>query len=154
MALLGLFKPKDEVDGEPVLKDRSMILAYMEELIRLGANVQLWLHKDDFVPMSGKIDLLNENDGAMTLLLQRALPGDLQANTPMDMVLSMDGMRFDTPVRFIQREGYLRALFSLPKQISHAERRAKMRARFGPREKAPARCWKEFLKGGVPLGAW
>ncbi|MBK8794446.1 MAG: response regulator [Holophaga sp.] len=152
MALLGLFKPKDEIAGEPVLKDRSMILAYLEELARLGANVQFWVHKDDFVPLSGKIDLLHEQDSTMTVLLQRALPGDLQPNSILDMVFSMDGMRFDTPVHFIERAGYLRALFTLPKQISHAERRAKMRARFGPREKATCTVLEGFFEGKGATG--
>ena len=74
----------------------------------------------------------------MTVTLQRALPGDTHVQQVMEMAFSLDGMRFLAPVKFLGREGYLRAELSVPEVVRHAERRGKMRTRFGPREKATA----------------
>ncbi|MDP2876371.1 MAG: hypothetical protein Q8O00_09320, partial [Holophaga sp.] len=79
-------------------------------------------------------------------------PGDLEPNTAMQMIFSLDGMRFDTPVRFLKRDGYLRALLTVPEQVLHAERRGKMRARFGPREKASCTVLEGFFDGKGATG--
>jgi len=147
MALLGFLRSWDETEGEPVLRDHSTILAYIEDLIRIGSAVQCWASRDDLVPISGKIDLLHEESGTMTVVLQRALPGEFQANTVLDMVFTLEGMRFDAPIKFLRRDGYLRALFTVPEKIMHAERRSKMRARFGPRERGTCTVLEGLFEG-------
>jgi len=147
MALLGFLRSWDEKEGEPVLRDASTILAYLEDLIRIGSQTQFWISREDLAPLAGKIDLLHEESRTMTVLLQRALPGDIQPNTPLEMVFTLEGMRFDAPVKFLRREGYLRALFSVPEKVLHAERRAKMRARFGPRERGTCTVLEELFDG-------
>ena len=98
MALLGFLRSWDEAEGEPVLRDHPTILAYVEDLIRVGSLVQFWVNRDDLVPLTGKIDLLHEESRTMTVVLQRALPGDFQANTLLDMVFTLEAMRFDALV--------------------------------------------------------
>src|SRR5664280_287316 len=116
MALLGFLRSWDEKDGEPVLKDHSTILAYLEYLIRVRSMVQFWISRDDLVPITGKVDLLSEEAGIMTIVLQRALSGQMEPNTPLDMVFTLEGMRFDAPVKFIRRDGYLRGVFTVPQR--------------------------------------
>jgi len=152
MALLGFLRSWDEREGEPVLKDQSTILAYIEDLIRIRSFVQFWLKGDDMLPIAGRIDLLSELSGHMTITLQRALPGDIQANTAMEMMFTLEGMRFDAPVKFLRRDGYLRAQFSIPEKVRHAERRTKMRARFGPREKATCTLLEDLFEGHGAAG--
>lgn len=152
MALLGFLRSWDEREGEPVLKDLQTILAYIEDLIRIRSTVQFWLKTDDLVPIVGRLDLLSELSGHMTITLQRALPGDLQSNTPMEMMFTLEGMRFDAPVKFLRRDGYLKALFTIPEKVRHAERRTKMRARFGPREKATCTVLEGLFEGHGAAG--
>ena len=147
MALLGFLRSWDEREGEPVLKDMPTILAYIEDLIRIRNSVQFWLKDDDLVPLTGKIDLLSELPGTMTVVLQRALPCDLAEKTSFKMVFPLEGMRFEAPVRFLRRDGYLRAIFTLPEKVCHAERRSKMRARFGPRERATCTVLEGLFEG-------
>ena len=85
MALLGFLRSWDEREGEPVLKDVPTILAYIEDLIRIRSSVQFWLKDDDLVPITGKIDLLSELPGTMTVVLQRALPCELAEKTGFKM---------------------------------------------------------------------
>jgi CheY-like chemotaxis protein len=147
MALLGFLKSWDEKEGEPVLKDHSTILAYLEDLIRIRSQVQFWISRDDLVPIVGKIDLLNEEAGTITIVLHRALPGNLGPNTLLDMVFALEGMRFDAPVKFVRRDGYLRGVFTVPQRVLHAERRMKMRARFGPRERGTCTILEDLFEG-------
>jgi len=136
MALLGFLKSREEEAGEPVLRDRPTILAYLEELIRLRTQVQVWFKKGDLAPTSGKIDLLQEDAGTMTMTLQRSIPGDLLPPAPMEMIFMIDSMRFLTQIKFKAREAYMKAMFQIPEVVRHAERRCKLRSRFGLREKA------------------
>jgi CheY-like chemotaxis protein len=147
MALLGFLRSWDEKEGEPVLRDHPTILAYLEDLIRVGSLVQFWISRDDLVPLTGKIDLLHEESGSVTVILQRALPGDLQPDTHMEMVFTLEGMRFDAPVKFLRRDGYLRAQFTVPEKVMHAERRGKLRARFGPRERGTCTVLEGLFEG-------
>lgn len=147
MALLGFLRSWDEREGEPVLKDVPTILAYIEDLIRIRSSIQFWLKDDDLVPFTGRIDLLSELPGTMTVALQRALPCDLAEKTGFKMVFPLEGMRFEAPVRFLRRDGYLRAIFAVPERVCHAERRTKMRARFGPRERATCTVLEGLFEG-------
>lgn len=147
MALLGFIKSREEEAGEPVLRDRPTILAYLEELIRLHTPVQVWFKKGDLVPTTARIDLLREEEGTILLSTQRSLPGDILPPCPMDMVFMIDGMRFRSQIRFKARDAYMKSSFQVPEVVRHAERRGKMRTRFSHRERASVTVLEGFFDG-------
>jgi len=79
--------------------------------------------------------------------LQRALPGDLSTKRVLELAFPLEGVRLLASVHFEARDGYLKAIFSLPEAIRFGERRERVRARFGPREKARVTVLEDFLQG-------
>jgi len=147
---VALPKPKkpEGVDGrEPELRDREMILAYFEELSRLGAPVMLWVDQDAWIPIGLKVEAVREDTWSFSAALQRALPGDLSGKRVLELAFPLEGVRLLASVRFQARDGYLKGAFSLPEAIRFGERRERVRARFGPREKARVTVLEDFLQG-------
>jgi len=153
MSILGFIKTRNEDTGEPVLRDRPTVLAYMEELIRLQKPVQIWMRKGDLTPTAGRIDALQEDDGIMRIALQRSIPGDILPPCPMEMFFMIDGQRFLTQIRFKTRDAYLKACFKIPEVVRHAERRSRMRTRFSPRERASTTVLEGIFDGIGASGA-
>lgn len=152
MALLGFIKSREDEAGEPVLRDRPTILAYIEELIRIRTPVQIWMRKGDLAPAMARVDLLREEEGIMVLTLQRSIPGDITPPSAMEMIFMIDGMRFRTQIRFKARDSYMKACFQIPEVIRHAERRCKLRTRFSHRERASATVLEGFFDGTGATG--
>jgi len=147
---VSLLKPKKPIslDGhEPELRDPETILAYFEELSRLGTPVMLWVDQDSWVPIGLKVEGVREDSWCFSGSLQRALPGELSTKQTLELAFPLEGVRLLASVRFEAREGYLKAVFSLPESIRFGERRERIRARFGPREKARVTVLEDFLQG-------
>ena len=136
MAIVNLFSKAEGALGELLLKDRNVILAYMEELAHLHTPVKLWCKEEDRAPLGAQVMKVDEESLKLLLRLQRALPGDIAPKQKITMVFPLGGFRFLAQVRFLTRGQYLEAYVSLPEAVRHAERRSKMRTRFGSREKA------------------
>lgn len=147
---VSLPKPKkpERIDGrEPELRDREMILAYFEELSRLGTAVMLWVDQDSWIPIGLKVEGVREDSWSFSAALQRALPGELSSKRVLELAFPLEGVRLLASVHFQVREGYLKASFSLPEAIRFGERRERVRARFGPREKARVTVLEDFMQG-------
>ena len=136
MAIVNLFSKAEGALGELLLKDRNSILAYMEELAYLHTPVKLWCKEEDRVALGAQVLRVEEDSMRILLRLQRALPGDMLPKQKITMVFPLGGFRFLAQVRFLTRGQYLEAYVSVPEAVRHAERRSKMRTRFGSREKA------------------
>ncbi len=148
--IVSLPKPKkpERIDGrEPELRDREMILAYFEELSRLGTAVMLWVDLDSWIPIGLKVEGVREDSWSFSAVLQRALPGELSGKRVLELAFPLEGVRLLASVHFQAREGYLKASFSLPEAIRFGERRERVRARFGPREKARVTVLEDFMQG-------
>lgn len=148
--IVSLPKPKkpERIDGrEPELRDREMILAYFEELSRLGTAVMLWVDQDSWIPIGLKVEGVREDSWSFSAALQRALPGELSGKRVLELAFPLEGVRLLASVHFQARDGYLKASFSLPEAIRFGERRERVRARFGPREKARVTVLEDFVQG-------
>jgi len=147
---VSLIKPKkpEGIDGhEPELRDREIILAYFEELIRLGTPVMLWVDQDSWIPIGLKVEAVREDSWSFSAALQRALPGELSSKRVLELAFPLERVRLLANVHFLAREGYLKAAFSLPEAIRFGERRERVRARFGPRERARVTVLEDFMQG-------
>jgi len=147
---VSLPKPKkpERIDGrEPELRDREMILAYFEELCRLGTPVMLWVDQESWIPIGLRVEAVGEDSWGFSAALQRALPGDLSSKRILELAFPLEGVRLLAHVHFQARDGYLKAVFSLPEAIRFGERRERIRARFGPREKARVTVLEDFMQG-------
>ena len=129
-SLLGEAKPLG-----PELRDRETILAYLEELARIGTAMQVWVGKDCILPYEVHIKLVEEGRKRFLVFLGRALPHDVERQH-IEISFPLDGRRFIARVKCLGREGYMTAAFSIPESVEEGERRQRVRARFGPREKA------------------
>lgn len=147
MGLKELFAKPSAPDAEPVLRDRSTILAYLEELCRVRTPVLIWLNRDDLLPVTAKVELVGEETDSLTLSLQRSLPGEIDPRFPLELLFPLDGMRFRCALRFRERGGYMKAVFKIPEAVLHAERREKIRTRVGQRENASATVLESLFKG-------
>lgn len=147
MGLKERFAKPSVPDSEPVLRDRSTILACLEELCRLRTPISIWLDRDDLLPVTARVELVGEETDTLTLSLQRALPGEIDPRFPLELLFPLDGMRFRCALRFRERGGYMKAVFKLPEAVLHAERREKVRTRFGQRENASATVLESLFRG-------
>jgi len=147
---VALPKPKKptSTDGqEPELRDSETILAYFEELSRLGTPVMLWVDQESWIPIGLKVEAVREDSWSFSASLQRALPGELSTKRTLEVAFPLEGVRLLASLRFEAREGYLKASFSLPESIRFGERRERIRARFGPRERARVTVLEDFMQG-------
>lgn len=140
-------KPETTDGGEPELRDRETILAYFEELARLGTPVNLWVDSESWIPIGLRIEAVREDGWSFSAALQRALPGDLSPKRLLEVAFPLEGVRLLASLHFLEREGYLKASFALPESIRFGERRERVRARFGPRERARVTVLEDFLQG-------
>lgn len=139
MALIGIFKKSEpKPDREPTLRDREQILAYLEELFRVRAEIATKTSEDADITYMVKVDVVNEEKGSFTISMQNRPPREPLPGTPIHFFFTMDGLRFRTQARFLARGGYMQSEFALPEAILHAERRGNVRVRFTPREPVKA----------------
>jgi CheY-like chemotaxis protein len=134
MAILDISPKYGGEGGELVLKDRSTILAYLEDLMWSTVEVQLVVQGHP--PLSAHVTLVEDDPPRFKVKLGAPLPVTWIRRKEIVLLFTLDGIRFLAPVWFLERGGYLEALLSIPVAVSHADRRGKMRVHFGPREKA------------------
>ncbi len=139
--------PANSEGHEPELRDSETILAYFEELCRLGTPVNLWVDQESWIPIGLKVEAVREDSWSFSASLQRALPGELATKRTLEVAFPLAGERLLASLHFQTREGYLKAAFSLPEAIRFGERRERVRARFGPREKARVTVLEDFTQG-------
>lgn len=139
--------PEGPPDRPGELRDREVILAYLEELQRLEVPAALWVDPSTWVPIGAYVVAVSEAAGSITLALQRALPGNLKPRQELELAFPMEGQRFLAGVRFLERGAYLQALFQLPEAVRLGDRRERGRARFGPRERAKVTVLEGVFQG-------
>ena len=136
MGLLDYFSEKPKIEREPVLRDREQILAYFEQLMRVGAPILARVGQEDTVLYTARVDHVREEKASLVLTFQNRPAREPQPGTAVHFWFTLDGLRFQAAVRFLNRGGYMQSEFALPECIQHAERRDRQRARFTPRENA------------------
>ncbi len=141
-----LYIPGD-IDKEPELRDRIMVFAYMEELATLGHEISLHEGDEFAPPLHGSVTKVFEEKHTMELTLSRALAGHITPKTALTMCFPLDGQRFRSQVKFLERTTYLHALFEIPMVVRHGERRAMLRVNFGPRERANVTLLESLFQG-------
>jgi CheY-like chemotaxis protein len=148
---MGSFFKRSEEGGEPGQRDPSSILAYMEELERLRAPVHMSPANNEKVSLAIRIVRVDEQKG-LGLVLSRGTAAPLSAGQEMLLAFTMDGMRFVAPLTITVPPSDGKGEATLPQVVYHAERRAKMRARFGPREKAVVTVLEGLFEGTGATG--
>lgn len=152
MGILDLFKSGPESGREPELKDREMIIAYLEDLGRTKSAITVQLSAQDLVPHQGTVQLVNDARNRFALGLKRPLAQELEPKAPLTLIFTLDGFRLQATVHYLGRGGYLQIEASLPERILFAERRGKLRARFGPREHASVTALQDLFQGTGTAG--
>lgn len=147
MGLLDRFMKGPDESREPEMRDREMILAYFEEMARTRQTLTMTQKDDDLVPHQVTVQLFNDARRELTLGLRRALSEDLAAKTPLTLVFTLDGHRLKAQVKYLSRGGYLQIVVTLPEKVQFAERRSKLRAKFGAREKATVTVLQGLFEG-------
>ncbi|WP_306601455.1 hypothetical protein [Geothrix sp. 21YS21S-2] len=140
MTILDL-SPQPGGEGlERALRDRPTILAYLEDLQRTGAEAGLLLEGHASLP--ARVEEVREDPPCFRVRLGRALPEGWRAGATL--LFTLDGIRLLAPVDLLER-GPEEAWFGLPASVGFADRRTRMRAHFGPREKATVTVLEGFL---------
>jgi len=136
-----------EIGKEPELRDKVLILAYLEELATLGSPVQL-MSQDEFVaPILARLEHVSEEKRVFQVALNRALPNSMKTKDHLTLHFPLDGHRYLAEVSFRERPGYLKAEFDFPLVVKMGERRTMARVRFGQREHASATILESLFEG-------
>lgn len=151
MSLIGGGK-KEQVSKAQELRDPEQILAYLEELARTNSAVHVWPTPDAIVPVDGVVKEVTDTKGQFVIGLKRAIPGDYGPKHMMSMSFGMDGRRFLARMRWIGRDGYMRAAYRVPEAIVEENRRGKVRVKFSPREPARVTAIAGFFAGTGVIG--
>lgn len=134
------------------MKDREVILAYLEELAKTKSVVTIQVTPKDLVPYTGTIQLVNDGRNLFTLAIKRPLAEEPSTKAPLTVIFSLDGSRLQAGVRYQGRGGYLQLELALPEKVVFAERRGKLRAKFGPREHASVTALEDLFSGTGSAG--
>lgn len=126
--------PVETAEPGRTLADPATIQAYLEELAATGAGVRLAV--PGHPPVPAVVGVLDAAAGRFRARLGRPLPVTWIRRHEIDLLFALDGVRLAAPVRFLERDGYLEASFSLPRLVRLGDRRQGLRAHFSPREKA------------------
>ncbi len=151
MAILDLTLRAGGPEGGPCLKDRAVILAYLEDLLQSGAETRLAV--EGHPPISARVAAIQEDPARFRLALEKPLPVTWIRRREIVFLFSLDGIRLLAQVRFLERGGYLEVWFTLPAEVRHADRRGRMRVHFGPREKATVTALEGLLGPRGATGA-
>ena len=155
MALLDLFGLGQKKEDEPSLEDAEQILAYLEDLISPSAPpIQLCFAKqEDLEPLEVRIDGVFEAKHTFKIVTNRRLPKSVSSKVPFQLFFMIAGHRLRSAPIFLQkvlREAHY--IFSLPKRVYHAERRARQRVTIGLRDGVQAIVLENFNKGSGAIG--
>ena len=143
---------KDEpLDREAVQTDAEQILAYLEELGRLGSLVHLLQRTEPAACLGARVGPVNEEDGSFSLSfphqVPRLKPGELVA-----LHFPLAGMRFEAELTFLDRGRYMESRFRVPRRVRFADRRSSLRTRIGAREKASVAVFESLFDGVAASG--
>jgi CheY-like chemotaxis protein len=141
----------DPTDREPVQADVQQILAYLEELARLGTLVHLHVRTEPPVCLGARVELVNDQELTFSLSFPHQVPR-LKAGETVDFHFPLAGMRFRAAITFLDRGNYMQSLFQLPRTVQFADRRMAMRTRIGSREKATAAIFESLMDGVAASG--
>jgi len=128
--------------GERVLRDRPTILAYLEDLRRSQA--EAGLSGEGHGPLPARVEEVMEDPPRFRVRLGRPLPQAWTGGAALTLQFSLDGIRLLAPA-VLKERGLEDAWFGLPASVAFADRRSRMRAHFGPREKATVTVLEGFL---------
>jgi len=143
---------KDEPpDREAVQADAQQILAYLEELSRLGSLVHLLLRSEPATCLGARVGPVNEEDGSFSLSFPHQVPR-LKPGEVVALHFPLAGMRFEAEITFLDRGRYMESRFRLPKKVRFADRRISRRARIGAREKASVAVFESLFEGMAASG--
>jgi CheY-like chemotaxis protein len=121
-------------ESSRTLRDPSLILAYLEDLVRTGEEVGVAVQGHATLP--ARLEAVGVEPPRLKVHLGQPLPVTWIRRKEILLSFSMDGVCLQAPVRFLERADYLEAVFSMPESVARADRRSRVRVRFGPREKA------------------
>lgn len=150
MGIKGFFQPKLDQERERSLQDPDQILAWLEDLQRNDAPLEIKFERADLLPLAASVVKVDEEGGSFTLGLRRPPTGIPAAGRLASVAFPMDGLRFQTEAAYQGRGRYLEYRFALPTAIRFAERRDSFRVRFRTREHYQAIVLEDIL-GGVGL---
>jgi CheY-like chemotaxis protein len=124
--------PEAEIDREKALRDPEQILAWLEELSRIGSEIDLDFPNSDHLPVAGKVKTVSEDMDFCSILFKYKPAKEPSPGQRMHAVFPLDGKRFQTSLVYQGRGNYLEYRFGLPSAILHAERRESVRVKMRP----------------------
>lgn len=131
--------------GAPV-EDPVQIRQAMQELLRLETEIPIKVEGTHTLPYAARIQHLDLAKGLLHMKLIRPLPHEMLAGAAFEMVFTVGDLRYEAPIVFHGREGYLLYRFTLPIRMAPSDRRHHKRYPFRPREKA----YVIAQDGGIP----
>ena len=136
MAIRDYFKkaPEAELDRQKTMRDPEQILAWLEELSRLGTVVDLEFPGSDLIPVPGKVGKVDEADGTCAFQCRWKPAKEPARGQRIHLVFGMDHQRFQADLVYQGRGNYLEYRCSLPNGFLHAERRDSVRVKMRPRD--------------------
>ena len=136
MAIRDYFKraPDADLDRNKSLRDPEQILAWLEELGRLGTAMELEFADSDLLPIPGKVGKVDETAGTVSLLCRWKPAKEPIRGQQIHIVFPLDNQRFKTDLVYQGRGNYLEYRCSLPVAMVPAERRDSVRAKMRSRD--------------------
>jgi len=149
MTLRDFFKkvPETELDRRQSLRDTDQILAWLEELHRLGTVVELECSDSDLTPVQAKVRTVVEEAGICSFAFKWKPVKELIPGQRVRLVFAMDRQRFQADLVYQGRGNYLEYRFGLPTAIYRAERRDSVRVKMRPRDELTATVLQGFFEG-------
>lgn len=137
MSIRNYFKKtrKAEIERQKSLRDPDQVLAWLEELSRLGTQLELAFSGGEVLPVHGVVETVDEAAGVCTVRVQWKPAEEPTHGQRVATVFPMDDQRFQTDLVFQARGNYMEYRFSLPTSIHHAERRDSVRVKMLAQDK-------------------
>jgi len=135
------------------LRDPGEILAYLEELGRLGTVVDLQFADSDLTPVPGTVGEIHEAAGTCTIRCRYKPAKEPLPGQRVRLAFPLDKQRFLTDLGYQDRGSYLEYRFQLPSAVFHADRRDSVRARMLPHERLNILAL-QGLSAGLGLSGW
>ena len=134
MAIRNYFRkgPDSDLDREKCMRDPDQILAWLEELGRIGTAVDLAFAGSDLIPVPARVGKVNESEGTCGLLCRWKPVREPARGQRIHLLFGMDGQRFQADLAYQDRGDYLEYRCALPTGIYHAERRESFRVKMVP----------------------
>jgi CheY-like chemotaxis protein len=135
------------------LRDPVEILAYLEELGRLGTVVDLQFADSELTPIPGTVGEILEAAGTCMIRCRYKPAKEPLPGQRVRLAFPLDKQRFLTDLGYQDRGSYLEYRFQLPSAVFHADRRDSVRARMLPHERLNILAL-QGLSAGLGLSGW